>query len=40
VFVDDVVAVNLWFFDHPEKSGIFNLAAAARSPSTTWRCAW
>jgi ADP-L-glycero-D-manno-heptose 6-epimerase len=25
VFVDDVVAVNLWFFDHPEKSGIFNL---------------
>lgn len=25
VFIDDVVAVNLWFFDHPEKSGIFNL---------------
>ncbi len=25
VFVDDVVAVNLWFFDHPEKSGIFNV---------------
>ena len=27
VFVDDVVAVNLWFFDHPEKSGIFNLGS-------------
>jgi ADP-L-glycero-D-manno-heptose 6-epimerase len=25
VCVDDVVAVNLWFFDHPEKSGLFNL---------------
>jgi ADP-L-glycero-D-manno-heptose 6-epimerase len=25
VFIDDVVAVNLWFMDHPEKSGIFNL---------------
>ena len=25
VFIDDVVAVNLWFFDHPDKSGIFNL---------------
>lgn len=25
VFIDDVVAVNLWFLDHPEKSGIFNL---------------
>jgi ADP-L-glycero-D-manno-heptose 6-epimerase len=25
VFVDDVVAVNLFFLDHPEKSGIFNL---------------
>jgi len=25
VFVKDVVAVNLWFFDNPEKSGIFNL---------------
>jgi ADP-L-glycero-D-manno-heptose 6-epimerase len=27
VFVDDCVAVNLWFLDHPEKSGIFNLGA-------------
>ncbi|GHD48852.1 ADP-glyceromanno-heptose 6-epimerase precursor [Marinobacter persicus] len=25
VFVDDVCKVNLWFFDNPEKSGIFNL---------------
>ena len=23
VFIDDVVAVNLWFFDHPGISGIF-----------------
>jgi ADP-L-glycero-D-manno-heptose 6-epimerase len=27
VFVDDVVAVNLWFFDHPERSGLFNLGS-------------
>jgi len=25
VFVEDAAAVNLWFFDHPDKSGIFNL---------------
>ena len=25
VFIDDVVAVNLWFFEHPDKRGIFNL---------------
>lgn len=25
VYVDDVVAVNLWFWDHPDKSGIFNV---------------
>ena len=25
VFVDDVAAVNLWFLDNPEKSGIFNV---------------
>lgn len=25
VFVEDCAAVNLWFLDHPEKSGIFNL---------------
>lgn len=27
VFVGDVVAVNLWFFDHPQASGIFNLGS-------------
>ena len=25
VYVDDVVAVNLWFLEHPERSGVFNL---------------
>ncbi len=25
VYVDDVCAANLWFFDHPEVSGIFNV---------------
>jgi ADP-L-glycero-D-manno-heptose 6-epimerase len=25
IHVDDVVAVNLWFFDHPQKCGLFNL---------------
>jgi ADP-L-glycero-D-manno-heptose 6-epimerase len=32
VYVDDVVAVNLWFFDHPEKSGIFNLGTGRAQP--------
>ena len=32
VFIDDVVAVNLWFFDHPEKSGIFNLGTGCAQP--------
>ena len=32
IFVDDVVAVNLWFFDHPEKSGIFNLGTGRAQP--------
>ena len=32
VFVADVVAVNLWFFDHPEKSGIFNLGTGRAQP--------
>ncbi len=32
VFVDDVVAVNLWFYDHPEKSGIFNLGTGRAHP--------
>jgi ADP-L-glycero-D-manno-heptose 6-epimerase len=32
VFIDDVVAVNLWFFDHPDKSGIFNLGTGRAQP--------
>jgi ADP-L-glycero-D-manno-heptose 6-epimerase len=32
VFVDDVVAVNLWFFDHPDKSGVFNLGSGRAQP--------
>ena len=32
VHVDDVVAVKLWFFDHPEKSGIFNLGTGRAQP--------
>lgn len=32
VFVDDVVAVNLWFFDHPQRSGIFNLGSGRAQP--------
>ena len=32
VFVDDVVAVNLWFFDNPAKSGIFNLGTGRAQP--------
>jgi ADP-L-glycero-D-manno-heptose 6-epimerase len=32
VFIDDVVAVNLWFFDHPEHSGIFNLGTGHAQP--------
>ena len=32
VFIDDVVAVNLWFLDHPEASGIFNLGTGHAQP--------
>ena len=32
VYVDDVAAVNLWFFDHPEKSGVFNLGTGRAQP--------
>jgi ADP-L-glycero-D-manno-heptose 6-epimerase len=32
VFVEDVVAVNLWFFDHPDKSGIFNVGTGRAQP--------
>ncbi|MBK0394173.1 ADP-glyceromanno-heptose 6-epimerase [Ramlibacter algicola] len=32
VFVDDVVAVNLWFFDHADKQGLFNLGSGRAQP--------
>jgi ADP-L-glycero-D-manno-heptose 6-epimerase len=32
VFVDDVVAVNLWFFDRPQKAGIYNLGTGRAQP--------
>lgn len=32
VYIDDVVAVNLWFFDHPEHSGVFNLGSGRAQP--------
>lgn len=32
VFVDDVVAVNLWFLQHPEARGIFNLGTGRAQP--------
>jgi ADP-L-glycero-D-manno-heptose 6-epimerase len=32
VFIDDVVAVNLWFFDHPTKNGLYNLGTGRAQP--------
>ena len=32
VYIDDVVAVNLWFFDNPSKSGLFNLGTGRAQP--------
>lgn len=32
VYVGDVVGVNLWFLDHPEQSGIFNLGTGRAEP--------
>jgi ADP-L-glycero-D-manno-heptose 6-epimerase len=32
ISVEDVVAVNLWFFDHPNTSGIFNLGTGRAQP--------
>ncbi|WP_024851619.1 ADP-glyceromanno-heptose 6-epimerase [Hydrogenovibrio kuenenii] len=32
VYVEDVVKVNLWFKDNPDKSGIFNLGPSAAEP--------
>jgi len=39
VFVDDVVAVNLWFFDHPDKNGIFNLGSGRAQSFNEVACA-
>jgi ADP-L-glycero-D-manno-heptose 6-epimerase len=32
VFIDDVVAVNLWFLDNPGKNGVFNLGTGHAQP--------
>jgi ADP-L-glycero-D-manno-heptose 6-epimerase len=32
VYVDDVVAVNLWFLQHPDQRGIFNLGTGRAQP--------
>ncbi|MES2635196.1 MAG: ADP-glyceromanno-heptose 6-epimerase [Pseudomonadota bacterium] len=32
IYIDDVVAVNLWFLDHPDKSGLFNLGTGRAQP--------
>ncbi|WP_070250103.1 ADP-glyceromanno-heptose 6-epimerase [Duganella phyllosphaerae] len=32
VYIDDVVSVNLFFLDHPDKSGIFNLGTGRAQP--------
>jgi ADP-L-glycero-D-manno-heptose 6-epimerase len=32
VYIDDVVAVNLWFYDNPTASGLFNLGTGRAQP--------
>jgi ADP-L-glycero-D-manno-heptose 6-epimerase len=32
IHVSDVVSVNLWFFDHPQVSGLFNLGSGRAQP--------
>jgi ADP-L-glycero-D-manno-heptose 6-epimerase len=32
IFVDDAVDVNLWFLDHPDKSGIYNVGTGRSQP--------
>jgi ADP-L-glycero-D-manno-heptose 6-epimerase len=32
IYVDDVVAVNLWFLQHPQRRGIFNLGSGRAQP--------
>jgi ADP-L-glycero-D-manno-heptose 6-epimerase len=39
VFVDDVVRVNLFFLDHPDKSGLFNLGTGRAQSFNDVACA-
>ena len=39
VWVDDVVAVNLWFLQNPSQSGIFNLGSGRAQPFNDVACA-
>jgi len=32
IFVDDIVKVNLWFWQHPDQSGIFNVGTGRSQP--------
>src|SRR3569833_864386 len=32
IHVDDAVAMNLWFWDHPDKSGVFNCGTGRAQP--------
>ena len=38
IYIDDVVAVNLWFFDHPADTGIFNLGTGHAQPFNDVAC--
>ena len=39
VFVDDVVAVKLWFLQHPDRSGMTRYGVPSRCTSATYECA-
>ncbi len=32
IYIDDVVSVNMWFLDHPQHSGIFNVGTGKSQP--------
>jgi ADP-L-glycero-D-manno-heptose 6-epimerase len=38
IWIDDLVAVKLWFFDHPDRSGIFNLGSGRAQPFNEVAC--
>lgn len=40
IYVDDAVAVNLWFLDNSEKSGIFNVGTGSAEPFNHIAKAW